>query len=385
MGGLILNLMPCVFPVLSLKALALIKAGGEERSHRRLQAGAYSLGVVVSFWAIAGVLLILRAGGERLGWGFQMQSPYFVSAMSALFMALGFNLLGFYEIGLSLTRLGGLGERSGSAFASGVLATLVATPCTAPFMGAALGYALTLSWPQTLAIFTALGVGMALPVALLALWPAWQRFLPRPGAWMETLKQALAFPLFLAAVYFAWIVDVQAGPLVSAAVLVGWVMLGAAVWVYRRWQSAVMALLLAALALGSGWGAYKYSQSRTIDVGTPEQMRRADVSAWSPQAVEENLRAGHPVLIDFGAAWCLTCQMNEQAVLESPQVKEALRRRGAVLLKADWTERDDAITQELAKFGRSGVPLYVYYAALGAEPVVLSEIITIDDVVKLLQ
>ncbi len=401
-GGIILNLMPCVFPVLSLKALALVNSGQAERSQQKRQALAYSLGVVVSFWLIAGLLLILRQAGQELGWGFQMQSPYFVICMAVLFVGLGFSMLGFWEIGVSLTRLGDVSAQSGSSFLSGVLATVVATPCTAPFMGTALGYALTLPWYSTMLIFTSLGLGMALPVAALSLWPAWQRLLPRPGAWMETLKQALAFPLLLAAVYFAWVVDVQAGPYVVAALLTAWVAVGLAMWINGRWGglngklwAKILAVCVALLGLAAPLSAYYYQIQRTIAHGTPEQARisvpvglnavgEGEPSAWSPQAVEAALRSGHPVFVDFGAAWCLTCQLNERAVLQNAKVQQAMRERGVVLLKADWTDRDDRITRELARFGRSGVPLYVYYRDKESEPRVLSELITVDGVLDIL-
>ncbi len=401
-GGIILNLMPCVFPVLSLKALALVNSGQAEQRQRKLQALAYSLGVVVSFWLIAGLLLILRQAGQELGWGFQMQSPYFVICMAVLFMGLGYSMLGFWEIGVSLTRLGDVSAHSGSSFLSGVLATVVATPCTAPFMGTALGYALTLPWYSTMLIFTSLGLGMALPVAVLSLWPAWQRLLPQPGAWMETLKQALAFPLLLAAVYFAWVVDVQAGPYVMAALLTAWVALGLALWINGRWGglngklwAKILSVCVALLGLAAPLSVYYSQVQRTIDHGTSDQERSSvpgsinvvgegEPSAWSPQAVEAVLQSGHPVFVDFGAAWCLTCQFNERAVLQNAKVQQAMRERGVVLLKADWTDRNDSITRELARFGRSGVPLYVYYPDKYSEPRVLSELITVDSVLDIL-
>lgn len=398
LGGLILNLMPCVFPVLSIKALELVHASQADLQTQRRRAWSYSAGVVVSFWLAALSLNVLRAFGHRLGWGFQMQSPYFVISAAYVFVALAFNLLGFYEIGLGFTRLGDGGSQARGSFASGVLAVVVATPCTAPFMGAALGYAFTVPWYENLLIFTALGCGLALPLLLLAFWPAWQRLLPRPGSWMVTLRQALAFPLLLTAVYFVWIIEVQAGPYVSAAVLSGWVALGAAVWLYGRWGQygsrglSILALLLALGGWSAGGIAFYCQVQRTISTvdPTPAAGNTAAESAvwqpWNPQAAEKAAAEGRKVFVDFGASWCLTCQVNERAVLNQKRVLDAFAKHRVLLLKADWTNNDPQITQALEQFGRSGVPLYVYYNGNpGQAPQVLPEVITADMIVNMLE
>ena len=394
LGGIVLNLMPCVFPVLSLKALELVHASQADLPTQRRRAWAYGAGIIVSFWLAALVLNVLRSFGQQLGWGFQMQSPYFVISAAYVFVALAFNLLGFYEIGLGLTRLGEGGQQVRGSFVSGVLAVVVATPCTAPFMGAALGYAFTVPWYENLLIFTALGCGLALPLLLLAFWPAWQRLLPRPGSWMVTLRQALAFPLLLTAVYFVWIIEVQAGPYVSAAVLTGWVALGAAVWLYGRWGqygSRGISLLALLFALG-GWclgGFAFYSQAqRTISTADalPVSAESAVWQPWTPQAAEKAIADGQKVFIDFGASWCLTCQVNERAVLNQKRVLDAFAEHRVVLFKADWTNSDPQITKALEQFGRSGVPLYVYYGGTEErKPQVLPEILTADMIMDLLE
>lgn len=397
LGGIILNLMPCVFPVLSIKALELVHTSQADLSSQRRRAWAYSAGVIVSFWLASLLLNVLRGLGQQIGWGFQMQSPYFVISAAYVFVALAFNLLGFYEIGLSLTRLGDGGSQARSSFISGVLAVVVATPCTAPFMGAALGYALTVPWYENLLIFTALGCGLALPLLLLAFWPAWQRLLPRPGGWMVVLRQALAFPLLLTAVYFAWVADVQAGPYVSAAMLSGWVALGAAVWLYGRWGqygARGICWLALGLALG-GWlfGGYVYyaQMQRTISVGEEAESGSAAKTKalgpwqpWTAQAAEQAAAAGRKVFVDFGASWCLTCQVNERAVLQQKRVLDAFAEHRVLLLKADWTNYDPEITKALERFGRSGVPLYVYYnGETPPVPQILPEVISADYLIEL--
>ena len=399
LGGLLLNFMPCVFPVLSLKALELVRSSQQDQGSQRRQSLYYALGVVVSFWLVAAGLTLLRAMGFRFGWGFQMQSTYFVIAVAFLFVALALNLFGVYEIGLGLTRLGQEEEGGRSAWLSGVLAVVVATPCTAPFMGAALGVAFTLPLVYGWLIFTALGIGLAVPLVGLAWFPRWQRALPRPGVWMVILRQVLAFPLLLTAVYFSWIADVQAGPYVAALMVAGWVLLGAAAWLYGQWERRhswiilVLAVVLALIGLGMPCVKYLHQQVNLIEVGNAPG-RYVALSAngsaeekgaplleapWSPAAVQEALADGHPVFIDFGAAWCLTCQVNEQMVLHNAAVQQAMRENEVVFLKADWTNRNAEITQALEEYGRSGVPLYVYYAGhLDAKPQILPEILSTE-------
>ncbi len=386
-GGLILNLMPCVLPVLSLKVMAFVQHAGDRRAAWR-HGAAYTLGVLLSFWALAGLLLLLRAGGEQVGWGFQLQSPAFVVFLVCLFFAIGLNLLGVFEVGLSLTSTGGAVQaRSGltSSLLGGALATLVATPCTAPFMGSALGFGLTQPPAVSLLIFTALGLGMAAPYLLLSLQPALLRFVPRPGRWMETFKQLMGFFMMGTVVVLLWIFGKQAGIDALSALLAGLVILGLAGWTYGRGTAPgagvasrrVAYVLSAALAL-TGL-AVGFTQAKpapeAASPGVAVQGRMAWES-WSPEKVAEARTQGKPVFIDFTAAWCLTCQVNERVAFGSREVQERFRQLGVVALRADWTRRDDAITQALASYGRSGVPVYVLYAPGAGEPHLLPEVLS---------
>jgi thiol:disulfide interchange protein/DsbC/DsbD-like thiol-disulfide interchange protein len=369
-GGLILNLMPCVFPVLSLKVLSLVGQAEAPMRARMKNAGAYSLGVLVAFWALAGLLIALRAGGEQLGWGFQLQSPPVIAALASLFFLIALNLFGVFEVGVSLTRLGGKsgGEGTGSSFSSGLLATIVATPCTAPFMGSALGFALTQPAPAALAIFTSLGAGMAVPFVALAASPRLLRFLPRPGAWMETMKQALGFLLAATVVWLAWVLGQQTGSDGVAMLLAALVVQAVGAWVLGKW--AVMtrtaavrtaaAIVAAVLIVGSAAAAVKLAGS-----GEPPARQAAGTETWEPYSearVNELRAAGRPVFVDFGAAWCLTCQVNERVALSAAPVLAKFQEKNVATLKADWTSRDPAITAALTKLGRSGVPTYVLYS-----------------------
>jgi len=331
-GGLILNLMPCVLPVLSIKILGFIKQAGESPRAIFLHGAAFSSGVIVSFWALAGTLLFLRAGGEELGWGFQLQSPAFIIGLAILFFILALNLFGFFEIGTSFIRLAGLSQgKSGYAgsFLSGVLATLVATPCTAPFMGSALGFALTQPAWAALLIFTSLGAGMASPYMVLSANPRFLKFVPKPGPWMETLKKIMGL-LFLATV--AWLL-----------------------WVLSQQLSA-------------------RAGSMPAPAGAVEKMKSEPYSA---ARVEELREQGRIVFVDFTAAWCLTCQVNERVVLNSKSVTEGFRQKNVFILKADWTSHDAKIAEALEEFGRSGVPFYILYPANPqAKPIPLPEILT---------
>ena len=315
LGGILLNLMPCVFPVLALKVTGLLqRAGGDLRS-ARLHALEYSAGVILSFLALAGGLIAARAAGSSLGWGFQLQSPWVVGALMLLFVGIGLNLLGLFEVGTRIMSLGGrVSDRN--AFFAGVFAVVVAAPCTAPFMGAALGWALSRPAAEALTVFAALGLGTALPYAVLASFPSLLKVLPKPGAWMETLKKALSIPMFATALWLLWV---------------------------------LVQLLGSAAALDGSW------------------------KAWSPEAVAEARSSGKQVFVDFTAAWCLSCQVNERVVLARPEVTAALDK--GVKFKADWTDKNDVIAKELAKYGRAGVPLYIVYPPNG-EAVILPEILT---------
>jgi thiol:disulfide interchange protein len=389
LGGIILNLMPCVFPVLFIKGLALVQSSGEERSRMRAHGVVYTLGIIASFWAVVAVLLALRAGGRQFGWGFQFQSPEFVALMALLLFFLALSLAGMFEIGLTLTSAGsGLASKQGYAgsFFTGVLAMVVATPCTAPFMGAAIGFALAQSAGVTFAIFTALGVGLAAPYLLLSFNPAWTRLLPRPGAWMEVLKQATAVPIFATVIWLVWLFAQSAGVNALLGLLGGFLLLAIAGWVLGRWPakgfasaiSVIVGLLAVALPI---YAAQKYG---TIPGSGPGAVtNKAAVqgpSTWqpyTPQLVEQYRAQGKPVFVDFTASWCLSCQVNERVVLDREDVQKRLHESGIELVRADWTRHDEVIAQTLAGLGRSGVPTYVLYSgAAGATPKILPEVLT---------
>lgn len=384
LGGLLLNLMPCVFPVLSIKVLSLVGQADAPMRARMRNAGAFSLGVLVAFWALAGLLIALRAGGEQLGWGFQLQSPPVIAGLASLFFLIALNLFGVFEVGMSLTRLGGKsGEGAAGSFSSGLLATIVATPCTAPFMGSALGFALTQSAPAALAIFTALGAGMALPFVALAASPRLLRFLPRPGAWMETMKQALGFLLAATVVWLAWVLGQQTGSDGIAMLLAALVVQAVGAWVLGKWavmtRSAAVrtaaGIVAAVLIVGGAAAAVKLAGS-----GEPPARQAAATETWEPYSearVNELRAAGRPVFVDFGAAWCLTCQVNERVALSAATVLAKIEEKNVATLKADWTSRDPAITAALTKLGRSGVPTYVLYSKdASAPPRLLPEVLT---------
>lgn len=382
-GGLILNLMPCVFPVLGIKVMGFVQNAHEDNVILRKQGLTFLIGVVVSFWVLAGILLALKAGGQALGWGFQLQSPLFVTALAILFTLMALNLFGVFEIGLGLqTAAGNVSGKGiyGEAFLSGVLATVVATPCTAPFMGAALGF--TLSQPAHVAIlvFTALALGMAAPVTLLSLFPAGLKWLPKPGAWMATFKQFMAFPLLATVVWLVWVLGSQQGNTGVMQLLGGLVLIGMAAWAYGRWGMQGSKLATAAsVALMAGGIAFAWP-------GAPDTTAniRADGTAkpgqlpwqpWSQDKVAQLRGEGKAVFVDFTATWCITCQVNKRVALHDAAVIKRFADTGVVPLMADWTRQDPAITAALASFGRNAVPLYVMYPPSG-DPVVLPEVLT---------
>ncbi len=387
-GGLLLNLMPCVFPVLSVKVLALLRQGGgnADVSRSRKHGLAFGLGVLLSFWMLAGVLIALRAGGERLGWGFQLQSPPVVALLALLMFALALNLSGVFEIGLSLTRLGGAGAGGGYAdsLLTGGLAVLVAAPCTAPFMGAALGFALVQPAMIGLLVFTALGVGLALPFVVLASIPQLLRFLPRPGPWLETLKQLFAFPLYATVVWLLWVLGQQAGVNAIALVLLAMIVFALGAWLWARGvRSANMPTRVVSVALMGAAVAASFIASTTVAAPPAVPGIASSASAtqqwqpWSAATVQQLRAEGRPVFVDFTAAWCLSCQVNERVALRTASVTKAFSDANVALVRADWTSRDDAITQVLAGFGRSGVPLYVLYpAGVNSTAVILPAVLT---------
>ncbi len=386
LGGLILNLMPCVFPILSMKAAAL--AGhDEEAAQSRAQGIAFLIGVVATFLALAGVLIAAGAGGAAIGWGFQLQSPLVVAALGLVMLAAALNLSGLYEIGTSAQGLGaGLAARGGLAGSAltGVLAVVVAAPCTAPFMGPALGYALTQPAPVALAVFAALGLGFAAPFTLLAFSPALMRRLPRPGAWMDVFRKALAFPMYAAAAWLAWVLAQQAGPAGLARLLAAALALAFAAWLFGLGQrrraegrAAPVALALATVSLALCVGAVAVGgYGPAVDAAGPPPAGTLASQPYSPERLAALRAQGKPILVNFTAAWCVTCQVNERLAFSSAQVADAFRRTGATYLVADWTNRDGVIAKALADQGRIGVPLYLVYGAAGGAAKVLPQLLT---------
>jgi len=380
-GGLLLNLMPCVFPVLALKVMGF---AGHAHERRKLVVGglAYTAGVVLSFLALAALLIALRAGGEQIGWGFQLQSPLFVAAMALLFTLIGLNLAGVFEFKLVLPgNLAALRARHPVADSAltGVLVVAVASPCTAPFMGAALGVAATLPAAQALAIFAALGLGMALPYLLATLWPGLARALPRPGPWMLRLKSLLAFPMFATVVWLLWVLGHQVGVDGATGVLGALLALAFVAWALgtpgmgRAARAGFGAASLAVLGLTLAWAA---PSLRAVDAPAQAAAPDARWQPWSAPAVAAAHAQGRAVFVDFTAAWCVTCQINKRTVLNDPVVLADFALRGVVLMRADWTRRDAAIAAELARLGRNGVPVYALYLPGQAMPVLLPELLS---------
>jgi thiol:disulfide interchange protein DsbD len=382
LGGLILNLMPCVFPVLGLKAMGLVQQAGSDRKKVVEHGLIFTAGVVLSFWVLAGLLLILRGAGEELGWGFQLQVPGFNFVIAALMLVIGLNLSGVFEIGAGLTgagsRLSTQQGRSGSFF-TGVLATIVATPCSAPILASALGAALVLPAAAALGIFTMIALGLATPYLMLSLFPALATKLPKPGPWMETFKQVMAFPLYGFAGYLVWVLMAQVGEAQQLNVILALVLVGLACWVYGRYQMRrrattrrLAAVAAAVLLLSSLWWAWPRQPEPDALVW----------ETWSPEAIEAGLQEGRPVYVDFTARWCTTCQVNKRVVFGSDRVKETIREQDVLLLKADWSNRGPKIANELQKFGRAAVPLNLIYLPGEDAPVILSEVLTPDEVLQ---
>lgn len=390
-GGIILNLMPCVFPVLAIKILGFVNQSGNDRKKITAHGLVFALGVLVSFWALAGLLLVLRAGGAQLGWGFQLQSPAFVFAMASFLLIFALNLSGLFEIGLSATGVGGklqMKEGFGGSFFTGALATLVATPCSAPFLAPALGAALALSAGQSILVFTAIAVGLALPYLLLSIFPSAIKLLPRPGAWMETFKQFMAFPLYATVGWLLWVLAGQTKDDDNALLLItfGFILIAMAAWVYGRFVQAhgkprrqrvglIFAVLLLIGGLYTGW-------PKDAPTASTDGSYQVTWDKWSPDAITAAQTAGHYVYVDFTARWCATCQTNKAAVFHNDAVLAELAKKKVVLLRGDWTNRDPKITTELARWNRSAVPFNLIYAPGKTEPVILPELLTPDRVLE---
>lgn len=383
-GGILLNLMPCVFPVLGIKVMGFVEHAHGDARAMRVQGSLFAAGVVLSFLVLAAVMLALRAGGAQLGWGFQLQSPVVVTLLAALFFVLALNLSGVFEWGAfaqSMTSNVSVRGRYADAFLAGVLAAVVATPCTAPFMGAAVGFTLTQSAPAALAVFAMLGVGMALPVLLLALYPGLLKRLPRPGAWMETFKQVLAFPLYATAAWLTWVLGAQAGNDAVLALLAGLVLIAMAAWMYGRWEHspgmwrAAVAGILAAAGVAVAWPG---PASAPAPASSPAAARAGELpwQEWSPEKVAALTAEGRTVFVDFTAAWCVTCQVNKRLALHNSAVVREFAARGVVALRADWTRMDPRITETLAALGRNAVPVYALYLPGEASPRLLPEVLT---------
>jgi len=372
LGGLLLNLMPCVLPVLSIKVLSLVQHAGDRSAQHGLVFGA---GVLLSLLALAALLIALRAGGASLGWGFQLQEPWVVIALMYLMLALGMNLSGVFSMGAGLAGVGQtLTEHKGlrGTFATGILAVIVASPCTAPFMGTALGFALTRPPLETLLVFAALGLGLALPVMLLGIWPRWVSLLPAPGPWMERLRNALAFPLYATAAWLLWVLSQQVGPGGLGMALAGSMLLAFGLW----WLGQPLRRRGLRHALGGTLVCASIALLITAGFNTPPSSATPTAAAWSRERVNALQRDGRAVLVNFTAAWCITCKVNEQVALTTAAVRDALEQHGIAYLKGDWTRRDPAITDELQRYGRSGVPLYLLYPAGRGSPEILPQLLT---------
>ncbi len=384
LGGLILNLMPCVFPVLAIKATAIAKLSGGALREVRLASGFYTLGVLVAFAALAGTLLGIRAGGTAVGWGFQFQSPLFVAGMSWLLLAIGLNLSGVFEIGLGVGGTGQhLAQKSGHAgsFFTGLLAVIVATPCTAPFMGAAIGAALTAPVYVCLLIFLAMGLGLAAPYALLGIFPGLARALPRPGAWMVRLRQAMAFPMYASAAWLVWVLSQQIGDFGVLIALSGALLVALAAWMYGIAQHGagrgLISRGLATAAIAGTLGLLvQLDGAPSAAARTEAASGAANYEAFSNERLAALRKEGKPVFVNMTAAWCITCLVNERTTLSTDAIQQAFRDRGIVYLKGDWTNRDPEIGAYLRSFNRDGLPFYAFYPAGGRDPVVLPPVLT---------
>ena len=371
-GGLILNLMPCVFPVISIKALSVAKSAHGERSVIKREAWLYTAGVIATFLLLTFILLALKAGGSEIGWGFQLQSPKVVGVLAVLLFVIGLNLLGLFEFGTSLQNTGSeLTQKSGAAgsFFTGALAVVVATPCTAPLMAGAVGYALAAPALVTLAVFMALAIGFALPFLLIAYVPGLLSKLPKPGPWMIRFKEILAFPMLAAAIWLVWVLSLQAGEDGVLYVLAAMLTAGFAIWCFKR--KAGFAKILGAIAVLA-------AIALPISIYPSQAAIAHETEAWSAARVSQLQAENRPIFVDFTAAWCVTCKVNEKVVLDQDRTQKLFADTNTAFLIADWTNKDDTIAQELAKYGRAGVPLYLVYNQNSVNPAILPQVLTYD-------
>ncbi|MDB2439497.1 protein-disulfide reductase DsbD family protein [Hellea sp.] len=374
-GGLILNLMPCVFPVISIKALSIAKSAHGERSVIRREAWLYTAGVMATFLLLTLIILGLKAGGAEIGWGFQLQSPKVVAALAILLFVIGLNLLGAFEFGGGLQNTGqDLTRKSGAAgsFFTGALAVIVATPCTAPLMAGAVGYALAAPALVTLAVFMALAIGFALPFLLIAYVPGLLSKLPKPGPWMVRFKEILAFPMFAAAIWLTWVLSLQAGEDGVLVTLSAMLAVALAIWFFKR--TGMLGKALGALSVLAAI-AMPLSVTANAVVGDIA-VKELKAEKWSPSRVAELQAQGRPIFVDFTAAWCVTCKVNEKLVLNKSNVQTLFEETNTAFLVADWTNKNDMIAEELAKYGRAGVPLYLVYNNKSVSPAILPQVLT---------
>jgi thiol:disulfide interchange protein DsbD len=390
LGGLILNLMPCVLPVLAIKVFGIAERAHNERSDLLKNGAAYTLGILATMSALASVVIALRAAGTSVGWGFQFQEPLFVASICALLLAFALNLFGLFEVGVPgarWTQAGAGGQDGGlrASFFEGLLAVLLATPCSAPFLGTAVGFAFASPAPVILVIFLAIGLGLAAPFVAITLVPGWARLLPRSGAWMVQLRGVLGFALLATLIWLLWIVGQQVGTDGMTLLLVFLLLLGMGLWIYGTRQRAseggraprtavaLLALTIAALV----W--LPLSPLRAPATLPEAGLSSGEVARFNPADVAREVAAGRPAFVYFTADWCLTCKLNERAVLNDERIQEALKQHDSAIFKADWTLRDEAIRAELARFGRAGVPLYLLYdPRRPGRPQVLPELLSVD-------
>jgi thiol:disulfide interchange protein len=395
-GGIVLNLMPCVLPVLSLKIFDFVQRAGNKRSRVLAHGLSFAAGTILSFWVLAGLLIALRQGGRGLGWGFQLQSPSFLVILCALFTFFALHLFGVFEMGYLFTRIKRGHEKDGlpGSFFAGVTATLVATPCTGPFMGTAMAYAFTQSALVSFLVFTALALGVAFPYLLLSSVPGLARFLPKPGAWMDHLKQFMGFPLLATVIWLAWVFGRQTSIDSMGMLLALLLVAGLSAWILGKWMHLRhpghirLTAALVAIVIFMPTLAWVLAGVRNlppmITARSPEPADAEGRIAWgsyTPERLAALRAAGKPVFIDFTADWCLTCKVNEKAALNRPEVANAFAGKNIVALKADWTNTDESVTKALEGYGRNSIPLYVYYPAGGGDYKILPQVLTVKNVI----